>query len=142
MRNLLRKLLWITIPYLLFSSCSGDKTPFEPVELNPYPMDRLLTNDELWTKKDPNAHYVKPEWVRWIIQNHNPIRSLFCDDFSDLQFLKPLLENKRIVQLGESSHGVAQFNQAKVRLIKFLHQECGFDIIAFESPIFGCFYAN
>ena len=49
---------------------------------------------------------------------------------------------KKYVQLGESGHGVAEFNKAKVRLIKFLHQELGFEVIAFESSIFECFYAN
>ena len=39
--------------------------------------------------------------------------------FEDLEMLKPLLHDKRIVFLGESSHGVAQFNLAKTRLIQF-----------------------
>ncbi|QJR16691.1 erythromycin esterase family protein [Usitatibacter palustris] len=71
-----------------------------------------------------------------------PIRSLFSDDFSDLQFLKPLLEGKRIVQLGESSHGVAEFNWMKARLVRFLHRELGFDVVAFESSLSGCDVAD
>ena len=67
-----------------------------------------------------------------------PIRSLFSDRFDDLQFLKPLLEGRRLVQLGESGHGVAEFNWMKVRLAKFLHQEMGFDVVAFESSLMGC----
>lgn len=47
--------------------------------------------------------------------------------------LKPLLHDKRIVFLGESSHGVAQFNLAKTRLIQFLHQDMGYNVLAFES---------
>lgn len=39
-------------------------------------------------------------------------------------------------------HGVSEFDMVKVRLIKFLHQEMGFDVIAFESSLFECFYAN
>ena len=46
------------------------------------------------------------------------------------------------MQLGESGHGVAEFNHAKVRLIKFLHQQMGFDVIAFESGLFECFNAD
>ncbi|MCP4216355.1 MAG: erythromycin esterase family protein [bacterium] len=79
------------------------------------------------------------EWVR---ENAEPILSLTSDNYDDLQFLKPLLESKRIVQLGESGHGVKEFNMMKVRLIKFLHREMGYDIIAFESGIFECFNAN
>ncbi|XOK62764.1 hypothetical protein ACJ7K1_06485 [Paenibacillus elgii] len=53
--------------------------------------------------------------------------------FKDLSFLKPLLMDKRIVYLGENSHGVAEYNQVKTRLIQYLHEELGFDVIAFES---------
>lgn len=49
--------------------------------------------------------------------------------------LKPLLHDKRIVFLGESSHGVAEFNLAKTRLIQFLHQEMGYNVLAFESGL-------
>lgn len=55
--------------------------------------------------------------------------------FEDLEMLKPLLHDKRIVFLGESSHGVAQFNLAKTRLIQFLHQEMGYNVLAFESGL-------
>ncbi len=38
--------------------------------------------------------------------------------------------------------GVGQFDSAKVRLIKFFHEQRGFDVIAFESSIYECFAAN
>jgi len=72
----------------------------------------------------------------------HPIRSLFSDDFSDLAFLAPLLEHKRVVQLGESGHGVAEFTWMKVRLVKYLHERLGFDVIAFESSLSGCDVAD
>jgi erythromycin esterase len=81
-------------------------------------------------------------WRVDVQARRRPIRSLFSDDFSDLQFLKPLLQGKRIVQLGEASHGVAESNWAKVRLIKFLHQEMGFDVLAFESSFDQCHEAD
>ena len=81
---------------------------------------------------------VKSEWRSDVASRELSIKSLTSDDFADLQFLKPLLAGKRVVQLGESSHGVAQFNQLKTRLVKFLHQEMGYDVIAFESSLSGC----
>ena len=39
------------------------------------------------------------------------------------------------MQLGESAHGVAEFNWMKTRLIKFLHQEMGFEVIAMEASM-------
>ncbi|MBY0432591.1 MAG: hypothetical protein K2U26_00610, partial [Cyclobacteriaceae bacterium] len=64
------------------------------------------------------------------------------EDFSDLQFLKKTLENKRVVLLGEQSHGDGATFEAKVRLIKFLHQQMDFDLLVFESPMFDNFIAQ
>ena len=72
----------------------------------------------------------------------HPIRSLSAESFEDLQFLRPILAGKRVVQLGESAHGVGEFNRLKVRLVKFLHQELGFDVIAFESSLAGCAFTD
>jgi erythromycin esterase len=85
---------------------------------------------------------VKEEWRRDVATRAKVIRSLFSDDFSDLQFLKPLLKDARVVQLGESAHGVAEFSWMKVRLIKFLHQQMGFDVVAFESSMSECEVAD
>ena len=73
---------------------------------------------------------------------HHAIESLSSEDFSDLAFLKPLLEGRRVVALGESAHGVAEFTRLKVRLVKYLHRELGFDVVAFESNIGTCDVAN
>lgn len=74
-----------------------------------------------------------------IIQNFSvyPVSSIQSSDenFSDLQFLKDLLKGKRVVLLGEQSHGDGASFEAKVRLVKFLHQEMGFDMISFESDL-------
>ncbi|MFI8709518.1 erythromycin esterase family protein [Bacillus sp. NPDC077411] len=47
--------------------------------------------------------------------------------------MKQALQGKRIVSLGESTHGSTEMNQSKVRIIKYLHEEMGYDVIAFES---------
>jgi erythromycin esterase len=70
------------------------------------------------------------------------VRSLTSTRYDDLRFLGPLLEGRRIVQLGESGHGVREFDQAKVRLIRYLHEQLGYDVIAFESSVFECWRAN
>lgn len=109
----------------------------------PRPVKSAALNDDsalaLAASQMPN---VKEEWRRDVAARAKVIRSLFSDDFSDLQFLKPLLKDARVVQLGESSHGVAEFNWMKVRLIKFLHQQMGFDVVAFESSMSGCEVAD
>ena len=99
----------------------------------------LLTDAGLETRSDPNAPDESESFTDWIQVNHQAIRSIVADDFSDLTFLAPLVAGKRVVQLGESGHGVREFNQMKVRLIKYLHQEVGYNVIAFESGLFECF---
>ncbi|MEM9897538.1 MAG: erythromycin esterase family protein [Bacteroidota bacterium] len=102
----------------------------------------MLKDFGLRTADDPNAPIESSVNSRWIKDNIHPIRSFTAEVFSDLQFLKEILQDKRIVQLGESSHGVREFNYSKVRLIKFLHQEMNFNVIAFESSAFACYATN
>jgi erythromycin esterase len=126
----------------LFPGCNPNQEQPAAPEIPALSPDHLLSDGELVTPGDPNAAPANDAWIAWIRENYIPVRSLTASVYSDLQFLKSLLEGRRIVQLGESGHGVKEFNQAKVRLIRFLHQEMGFDVIAFESSIFDCFYTN
>lgn len=85
------------------------------------------------------------DWKTWVNDHAYSLTSIQpetasskkipSNKFEDLAMLKPLLHDKRIVFLGESSHGVAQFNLAKTRLIQFLHQEMGYNVLAFESGL-------
>lgn len=59
--------------------------------------------------------------------------------FNKLHFLKEELKDVKIVGLGEASHLMGQTYTAKVKLIKYLHENCGFDIIAFESPMYSLY---
>jgi erythromycin esterase len=62
--------------------------------------------------------------------------------FEDLEFLRPLLEGKRIVQLGENAHGIREYSVVKARIVRFLHDELGYDVLAFESPLYQCYLAD
>jgi erythromycin esterase len=94
----------------------------------------------------PVGAWAQPaSWVPWARDHHNPISSIAAnpdDAYADLEFLRGVLEGRRIVQLGESGHGVAEFSQAKIRLIKFMHERLGYDVLAFESGLFECYMAN
>ncbi|OMD53806.1 erythromycin esterase [Paenibacillus borealis] len=63
------------------------------------------------------------------------IKSLTSEDYSDLSFLKPLLKDKTVVSLGENFHRVGEYASLKTRLVKYLHEELGFEVIAFESGL-------
>ncbi|MDQ7815454.1 MAG: erythromycin esterase family protein [Melioribacteraceae bacterium] len=116
----------------LIVGCNGDIQVTDPTIQKEYTYE---------TTEDPNAPKIPQIWIDWIRKNGNPINNLSSENFYDLQFLKPILANKKIIQLGESSHTTSEYSSAKVRLIKFLHKEMGFNVIAIESPIFECFNA-
>ena len=59
-------------------------------------------------------------------------------DYTDLAGFRKAVGDSRIVLLGEQTHGEATTFQAKIRLIKFLHEKMGFDVLAFESGLYDC----
>jgi erythromycin esterase len=76
---------------------------------------------------------------QFVSQQAVALQSLTQDqDFSELKPIADAIGKARIVQLGESSHGSGSMNQLKTRLIKYLHQHHGFNLIAFESSMFAC----
>lgn len=60
------------------------------------------------------------------------------DSFQDLEPLREQLSRARIVALGEALHGDGTTMRAKLRLVRFLHERCGFDVLAFESGLWDC----
>ncbi|MDB4915092.1 MAG: Erythromycin esterase [Gemmatimonadetes bacterium] len=120
----------------------ADDFAFVPTPRPPEDSTRLLTDDELALRPDSVPVREKAEYSAWVASHARPIRSLLASDFSDLRFLAPLLTQKRVVQLGESGHGVAEFSMAKVRMIRYLHEELGYDVIAFESSLYECYRAQ
>ena len=72
----------------------------------------------------------------WLKANAVPVRSADDDDFSDLEPLIRHIGDARIVQLGEPSHGAGTAFAAKARLVRFLHQRLGFDVLVWESGFY------
>jgi erythromycin esterase-like protein len=78
--------------------------------------------------------------VEWLKQNTIPLASVKpvkgvkfnATDFADLQPLKHILQETKIVGLGEATHGTKQFFTMKHRLFQFLVSELGFRIFAIE----------
>ncbi len=76
--------------------------------------------------------------VAWLKENVVLIRSIdpADEDFRDLEPLRAALGGVRLVLLGEADHRSGSDFLAKTRLVKFLHRELGFDLLAFESPMY------
>jgi erythromycin esterase len=76
--------------------------------------------------------------VEWLRTNAASVRSVQFDDtnYADLQPLRAAIGNARVVMLGESTHGDGTAFRAKARLVRFLHEEMGFDVLAFEGGLY------
>jgi erythromycin esterase-like protein len=53
--------------------------------------------------------------------------------FADMQRLKQVVGNARMVSLGEATHGTREFFQMKHRMLEFLATEMGFTIFSIEA---------
>lgn len=74
----------------------------------------------------------------WLADHAVPIRTLdpADQDFSDLEPVRAAIGTARIVQLGEPSHGAGSSFAAKARLVMFVHQHMGFDVLVWESGFY------
>jgi erythromycin esterase len=80
----------------------------------------------------------RAERVRTLRPHVIPLGSVDPADtsFADLKPLSEAIGDRRIVFLGEATHGDGTAFRAKSRLVKFLHQEMGFRVLAFESGLY------
>jgi erythromycin esterase len=78
--------------------------------------------------------------VGWAQESAARVRSIdpAFTDFKDLEPLRAAIGDASVVQLGEQSHGDGATFLAKTRLIEFLHEQMGFDVLVFESGLFDC----
>ncbi len=72
------------------------------------------------------------------ISSINPID----DDFSDLKPLVKKIGKAKVVVLGEATHSEGSTSAAKSRMVRFLHKEMGFDVLAWESGLFQTLAMN
>ncbi|HMG68712.1 MAG TPA: erythromycin esterase family protein, partial [Chitinophagaceae bacterium] len=83
------------------------------------------------------------DFVSWIQKTSVPLKSVKAGSgFDDLESLKPVLANKRVVAMGEATHGTKEFFQMKHRMLEFLVKEMGFTVFAIEASYSRCRYIN
>lgn len=81
--------------------------------------------------------------TEWIAENAIPIKTVEAGNgFEDLKPIGDMVENVRIVSLGEPTHGNREVFQLKHRLLEYLVTEKGFNIFALECPFGEAFDVN
>jgi erythromycin esterase len=77
--------------------------------------------------------------IAWLRQNSIPVQHIEAGHgFSDLQPLKRILADARVVGLGETTHGTREFFQFKHRLLEFLVTEMAFNAFVLEASTAAC----
>ncbi len=56
--------------------------------------------------------------------------------------LKDKVKNAQVVMLGEANHGQGNVMSLNIEIIKYLHEELGFNVIAFESGFYDVYKAQ
>lgn len=91
----------------------------------------------------PTPLPVPAEVVVWLRDHGIPFATVEPgDDFSDLQPLKRIIGDARIVSVGEATHGTHEFQAMKDRLVRFLVTEMGFTDFAMEANLPECERVN
>ncbi|HYO46562.1 MAG TPA: erythromycin esterase family protein, partial [Gemmatimonadota bacterium] len=105
-------------------------------------IDRLLSATEY--AEQLAAEGAKIEAVKqWLADHAIPLRTVEAGHgFEDMQPLKEIVGNARVVALGEATHGSREFFQLKHRMLEFLVSEMGFTVFAIEATMPEAFDIN
>ena len=112
---------------LLFPACGQDSptpaSPTPPAAPAPPP-----------SPEEPAPAPVPPEVGAWLDAQVHPFDGSHLSlPHDDLEFLRDLVGDARIVALGENTHGTRDFFEMKARILRFLVEEMGFDTFAIEA---------
>lgn len=86
-----------------------------------------------------NYSFAQTNIERYVKDNINPVKSLDINTsgYDDLEAIGKAIGEARVVMLGEQDHGDAPAYLAKTRIIKYLHEKKGFNVLAFESDFYA-----
>lgn len=85
----------------------------------------------------------KEELTTRLEENLIPLKTTKAENgFEDLMPLKEILKDKKIIGMGEATHGTAEFFEMKHRMFEFLVEEMGYRVFAIEAEFGGSQIVN
>ena len=100
--------------------------------------DLIESTDEGSEPDDESQDADLPEQSQYILENgFEPASVGNMDDFSDLQPLKEILKDKRIIMIGDNNHGAAETKKYMTRMIAFIYKEFGTASVLWEKCASG-----
>ncbi|MGG5210096.1 erythromycin esterase family protein [Chryseobacterium sp. MIQD13] len=74
----------------------------------------------------------------------HPVKSISMEyrDNSDLKVLDSVLKDNQVLMLGENTHYDGATSQAKSRLIKYLHENLGYNVVLYEAAQYDTWIMN
>ncbi|MBK7884845.1 MAG: erythromycin esterase family protein [Chitinophagaceae bacterium] len=84
-----------------------------------------------------NLAYSQKDFKDYVINNITPLDLSDDADFNSFDNLGNAIGDSKIVMLGEQDHGDGSTFLVKAKLIKYLHEKKGFDVLAFESDFYS-----
>ncbi len=90
----------------------------------------------------PIAAQLNGPELKWASSHIRPVTTLISNgSLVDLSFLDTITKNKKIISIGESSHGTKEFFQIKTRIVKYLHEKLHYNVLIMESSLAETFAA-
>ena len=98
-------------------------------------IEELLSASEYKERLETNRAR-RQATIQWLKDNAVPLKGVEAEQgFEDMQPLKQIIGDARLVALGEATHGTREFFQLKHRMLEFLVTEMEFNIFAIEATM-------
>lgn len=79
------------------------------------------------------------EFKKFVIESSSPIENIYPknENYNGFEKIAAAIGDSKVVFLGEQDHGDAPTFLAKTKIIKYLHEKMGFNVLVFESNFIG-----
>ncbi len=105
-------------------------------------IEELLTPEQ-YAERLAAAKAQLEEVKKWLAKNAIRLKGVEAGHgFDDMQPLKKVIGEARLVALGEATHGTREFFQLKHRMLEFLVSEMGFTVFGIEATMPEAFDVN